>query len=72
MKRDRITCPECGNDLGPRQPLPRTLTLCKRCNLWVDNQGRPQPRHISEILPKVMAGLAAKHEKAKRKRAKAA
>jgi len=68
----RITCPTCGRDLGPVQPLSHTLTLCRHCGLWVDNEGRPQPRHVSEIIPKVMAELAAKHNRVKKKKAKAA
>ncbi len=72
MKRDRITCPECKRDLGPKQPLPHTLTLCKHCGLWIDNEGRAQPRHVGEIIPKVMAELAARNDKAKKKKAKAA
>lgn len=39
-KDGRITCPKCGRDLGPIQPLPDTLTKCVKCKLWVDNQGQ--------------------------------
>jgi len=63
----RITCPNCGRDLGPSQPLPHTLAFCKVCHLWVDNRGRPQPRHVSEVIPKVMAELAAKRRRARKK-----
>lgn len=34
-----ITCPRCGDVIGPKQPLPHTLTRCNRCGIWVDNQG---------------------------------
>jgi len=39
---ERIICPKCGRDLGPKQPLPHTLTLCKACHLWVNNEGKEQ------------------------------
>lgn len=39
-KDGRITCPKCGRDLGPIQPLPGTLTLCKACRLWVNNENK--------------------------------
>ena len=63
---ERIICNHCGRDLGLTQPLPSALTFCEACHLWVDNQGRPQPRHISELMPKVMAATA----KRKKRRAK--
>lgn len=37
-----IVCPKCGTYLGPKQPLPHTLTLCKACHLWVNNEGKEQ------------------------------
>lgn len=36
----RIVCEKCGGDLGPKQPLPDTLTFCRTCHLWVGNDGR--------------------------------
>lgn len=31
----RITCPKCGRDLGPVQPLPSTEVRCLVCKRWV-------------------------------------
>jgi len=31
----RITCPKCGKDLGPVQPLPDTKVICPKCKKWV-------------------------------------
>jgi len=45
--------------LGPRQPLPHTLAFCRACGIWINNEGQAQPQHISSVLAKVMAGLAA-------------
>jgi len=40
MKNDaRVVCPRCGSDLGPVQPHKNTLTGCRRCHVWVTNQG---------------------------------
>lgn len=38
MKNKRVTCPKCGDDLGPRQTH-STLTGCRRCRVWVDSKG---------------------------------
>jgi len=46
-----ITCPICGDYLGPRQPLPHTLTLCRRCHVWVTNDGREAERHMQAAGP---------------------
>jgi len=39
MKNKRVTCPKCGDDLGPAQPFMSTLTGCRRCRVWVNNAG---------------------------------
>ena len=36
----RVICETCGQDLGPVQPLPETLTFCATCRTWVGNDGR--------------------------------
>lgn len=58
----RIICPQCGRDLGPRQPLPHTLAFCRACGIWINNEGQAQPQHISGVLAKVMGDIKAKHE----------
>ncbi len=35
----RVTCPVCGADLGPVQPLIGTLTGCRKCRVWVNSEG---------------------------------
>ncbi|MDR9770651.1 hypothetical protein [Acetomicrobium sp.] len=35
-----IVCPKCGTYLGPKQPLPHSLTRCIKCKLWVNNEGK--------------------------------
>ncbi len=45
MKSKRVTCPICGDDLGPRQPLQSTLTGCRRCRVWVNNAGEVVDPH---------------------------
>lgn len=37
-----IVCPKCGTYLGPKQPLPHSLTRCIKCKLWVNNEGKEQ------------------------------
>ncbi len=62
----RIICERCGRDLGPTQPLPHTLAFCRHCGIWIDNEGKTQPRHISGVVAKVMGDIKAKR-KAKRR-----
>ena len=63
----RIICERCGRDLGPTQPLPHTLAFCRHCGVWVNSEGQAQPRHVSGVVAKVMAELAVKHRRARKK-----
>ena len=64
---ERIICNHCGRDLGPKQPLPHTLAFCRHCGVWVNSEGQAQPRHVSGVVAKVMAELAVKHRRARKK-----
>ena len=44
MKNKRVTCPKCGNDLGPKQKQ-GTLTGCRKCRVWVNNGGEVVDPH---------------------------
>lgn len=35
---NRVICPKCGDDLGPKQKQ-STLIGCRRCHIWVNNAG---------------------------------
>jgi len=64
---ERIICNHCGRDLGPKQPLPHTLAFCRHCGVWVNSEGQAQPRHVSGVVAKVMAELAVKRRRARKK-----
>ena len=59
-----IVCPKCGTYLGPKQPLPHSLTRCIKCKLWVKmktkNRGTVGHRGGSRVLlrTKLIAKLA--------------
>jgi len=33
--KERVFCPECGQDLGPVQPLPSAKVKCPKCKKWM-------------------------------------
>ncbi len=41
---NRVICPKCGNDLGPKQKQ-GTLTGCRKCRVWVNNVGEVVDPH---------------------------